>query len=68
MSCASRIIEKLGGTRKAAVILGKPPSTIQSWKNSGLIPARHQGEILRAARKADINIQPADFFEPLVAA
>lgn len=62
MSYATRIVEKLGGTRKAAALLGIPPSTVQSWKDAGLIPAKHQQAVLAAARAGGIDLAPADFF------
>ena len=64
MSYAERIVEKFGGTRPMAGLLGVPPSTVQSWKDAGVIPARRQGEVLDAARREDINLTHADFFEP----
>ena len=61
MGCAEAIIVKLGGTRKAARLLRKPHSTVQSWKKSGHIPAWHQNDVI--ARSGGL-ITPADFFEP----
>ena len=61
MSSASRIIEKFGGTRPAAQALGVPTSTVQSWKQSGVIPARRQPDVLKIARERNIPIEPADF-------
>ncbi|MFC0410999.1 carph-isopro domain-containing protein [Roseomonas elaeocarpi] len=62
MNPAALIVSKLGGTRKAAAILGRPPTTVQSWKNAGVIPARRQGDVIQKARAAGITIEPADFF------
>lgn len=62
MTSAARIIEKFGGTRPAAEALGVPPSTVQSWKQSGVIPARRQPDVLKAARERNIPVAPADFF------
>ncbi|WP_408868673.1 carph-isopro domain-containing protein [Asaia sp. VD9] len=59
MTIATDIITRLGGTRAAAKLLDKPPSTVQSWKGSGFIPARYQGEILEKARHAGIEINAA---------
>ncbi len=47
-----------------AGLLGVPPSTVQSWKDAGVIPARRQGEVLDAARREGIDLGHADFFEP----
>ncbi len=67
MNTAQAIIEKLGGTRKAAALIGVPPSTVQSWKEAGVIPARQQAGVLAAARGAQLPITPADFFAEQVA-
>jgi hypothetical protein len=56
MNSAEHIIERLGGTRKAAAITGVPPSTVQSWKTAGFIPARRQAEIIAAAKLHGINL------------
>ncbi len=66
MNIATRIISRFGGTRALARAIDKPPSTVQSWKDSGLIPAQHQAAVLDAAKRAAIGIAPEDFFEPQV--
>lgn len=63
MSYAARIIEKFGGTRAMANAMGLAPSTVQSWKNTGLIPAKHQQAILEKAQSLELQIAPADFFD-----
>jgi hypothetical protein len=64
MNIAIRIIDLLGGTRPAARALGRPASTVQSWKVRGLIPAQDQPKVLAAARALGVDLQPADFFPP----
>lgn len=65
MNNATRIIDDLfGGTRKAARAMNKKASTIQSWKKAGIIPAKHQPDVLAAGKAEGINISPSDFFEP----
>lgn len=68
MAYAESIIGKLGGTRKAASALNIPPTTVQSWKKKGLIPAQHQGKVLETARRLGIDLKPADFFDTGAAA
>lgn len=63
MSYAAKIIEKFDGTRAMAAALELPPSTVQSWKETGLIPAKHQQKVLDTAREKNIEIGPADFFD-----
>lgn len=42
---------------------GLHPSTIQSWKEAGRIPAKRQQLVLDKARARGIDLQPADFFD-----
>lgn len=63
MASAATIIDKFNGTRAMATALKLPPSTVQSWKVSGFIPARHQQAVLEAARAGGIDLTPSDFFE-----
>ena len=65
MKPAEQIIEKFGGISACAKILGhRNPTTVQGWKERGFIPARQQREVLEAARREGIDLDPADFFEP----
>ncbi len=64
MNQAERVIEKLGGAPNAARILGKPKSTVLSWKYAGMIPAWQQQPCLDAARREGLPLEPADFFDP----
>ena len=57
---ATDVIERIGGTRKAASLLGLPPSTVQSWKKAGFIPARRQAALMQAACAIGIELSPAD--------
>lgn len=58
---AAKIIEVFGGTRAAAAALKIAPSTVQSWKETGLIPAQRQAHVLQTARALRLKIKPADF-------
>lgn len=68
MAYATRIIEELGGTRAVAAHLNIAPSTVQSWKDAGVIPAKRQQAVLDMARALDKPITPADFFDAGAAA
>lgn len=63
MNSAQRVIEKFGGQKNLADLLGKTPSTIQYWAKAGIIPARWQGKILSIAREHGIELYPGDFVE-----
>jgi hypothetical protein len=64
MNVAKAIVEKFGGTRKMAERTSLPPSTIQSWKVTGLIPAHRQLEVMQHAKRLGIALKPEDFFPP----
>lgn len=63
MSYSRKIIQKFGGINPMARILDIPPSTVQGWKERGVIPARRQVEVIEAARREGIAVSPADFFD-----
>lgn len=63
MAYAETIIGKFGGTRPLATALRLPASTVQSWKDTGRIPAKHQQAVLDKARETSIDLTPADFFD-----
>lgn len=61
---AARIIDgKFGGVRKAARKGNWKPSTVQSWKDAGRIPAKRQPEVLAAGRDLPNPVTPDDFFD-----
>ena len=61
---AVSIIEKFGGIRPMARKTNTPPSTIQRWAESGVIPkAKTQARVLQAAQKHGIDLSVADFFD-----
>ena len=61
MTTAQHIINKFGGTRRAAALIGVPPSTVQSWKESGFVPARRQAHVLNVAAANGIALSASDF-------
>lgn len=62
MSYVDSIVEKFGGVRSMARAVGKPPSTVASWKERGAIPDGHKLHILEAAGRQQIHLTPEDFF------
>lgn len=60
---ACRIIQIFGGVRATARAMALPASTVQSWKDSGYVPAKHQGALLIAARELSLSLSPEDFFD-----
>lgn len=63
MTQAERIIERFGGTSALATALGFPKTTVQTWKDSGFIPAKHHQSVLEAGRALEEPLSPADFFD-----
>jgi DNA-binding transcriptional regulator YdaS (Cro superfamily) len=45
--------------------LGLPPSTVQSWKTAGQVPAGHQPAVLERAKALAIDVEPEDVIFPL---
>lgn len=48
-----------------AELLGEPPSTVQSWKLVGRIPAAKQPAVLRKARELGLPVTAEDVIFPL---
>lgn len=57
---AEAVVDRFGGTRAMADAMGLPPSTIQSWKSVGFIPAQHQQRVWLAARERGIKLTADD--------
>ena len=63
MSQAEIIIERFGGiTALSQALDHKFPSTVQGWRDRGIIPVRRQAELLRLAKTMGIDLSPEDFF------
>jgi hypothetical protein len=60
---APPIIQRFGGIRPMAQKLGVPVSTVQGWKERGAIPANRREEVLSAAERHGIALEPADLSE-----
>lgn len=65
MSEKLTLFDRFGGTRKMAERLDLAPSTVQSWKSEGHIPAKHQPMVLDKAREHGIEISAEDIIFPL---
>lgn len=61
MSYVDRIIDAFGGIRPMAAAIGKPPSTVQSWKVRRSIPDEHKKLVWEKAQSADVELSPSDF-------
>lgn len=59
---AQRIIDKFGGLAALARALGHAnPTTVQGWKERGVIPPKHHQAVWNAAKSAGIPIAITDF-------
>lgn len=72
MTVASDIIRKFGGAQAVAEACGVSFTAVYRWTyprdrggTGGVIPAKHQQALLRAAVTRGIKLKPADFFEPV---
>lgn len=65
MSYVPNIISKFGGVRPMARAIGKPVSTVQSWKDRGSIPDDSKVDVMRVAQSSGIEIGLVDFFPSL---
>ncbi len=67
---AETVIEKLGGAQAVAALCGLDVASVHKWKypkerggTGGIIPSRHQGALLAAARRLGIGLSAEDFFD-----
>lgn len=59
------LFTRLGGARALAGIIGEPPSTVQSWKAAGRIPAHQQPVVIERVRAAGHSITAEDVVWPM---
>lgn len=59
-----QVIERFGAGQLAKC-LGLPRSTVYSWRDAGIIPAKHHAQILAAAKEAGVELSPSDFIGAL---
>ena len=64
MNPARTAIDKLGGTRLVARLLKRPPTTVQTWKDTGVIPARTIPKVLALAREIGIEMTADELLPP----
>jgi hypothetical protein len=57
---AEGIIDRFGGIRPMATKLAVPVTTVQGWKKRGIIPQIRHADILAAAARENIAIDPAE--------
>lgn len=65
MSEPTDLFARLGGIRAMAELVGEAPSTVQSWKNAGRIPAQKQPTVIEKAAARDIVVTADDVVWPL---
>ena len=57
---AEGIIDRFGGIRPMATKLAVPVTTVQGWKKRGIIPQLRHADILAAAARENLVIDPAE--------
>lgn len=62
MSYVDTIVAAFGGQRRMAALLGRPVSTVQSWKARGSIPDASKPAVLNRARELGLDLRPEHFF------
>lgn len=65
MACEQNLFDRFGGVRPMAEVMLEPPSTVQSWKTNGRIPAAKQPAVLSKAEELGLNVHPIDIIFPL---
>ncbi len=65
MANQETLFDKFGGIRPMADLLGEPPSTVQSWKSVGRIPAGKQPLILAKAAQLGLPVTSTDVVFPM---
>lgn len=62
------IVGRFGGIAALAHAIGRPPSTVQGWKERGRIPVDHWPQILTAGATLDPPLRREEFAEHLALA
>lgn len=60
MDQIANVLARFGNVREAAEKIGRPPSVIQYWRATNRIPATAMRQVLEAAERHGIEIDPAE--------
>ncbi len=67
---AARVIEKCGGIKATAALVGRHRSVVNRWLRpkkkggtGGLVPSEHQQTLMGAAKEEGIDLAAEDFFD-----
>jgi len=60
-----QIISRFGSQQRVAELLGIWQTAVSGWVRRGAIPAKRQEQLLEIARRQGVDLNPADFFEPI---
>lgn len=70
MNIAQNVIAKAGGVAKVALICGRTTSWVYRWTyekkrggTGGVVPHEDAQSLLAAAKRGEVDLTPADFFE-----
>jgi hypothetical protein len=61
----TNLFDAFGGARAMAIDLNEPPTTVQSWKDAGQIPAKRQPKVYRRALERGLPVTAEDIIFPL---
>ena len=65
MDCERNLFDRFGGVRPMADAMLESPSTVQSWKTNGRIPATKQPDVLDRAAELGLDVHAMDVIFPL---
>ena len=70
LSPAARIIQKLGGIDATAAVIKRHRTVVNRWLLSkesggtgGVVPGKHQQQILDFGQREGVDLSPKDFFD-----
>jgi hypothetical protein len=61
------LFERFGGTTAVARALNLPVTTVHSWVRRGRIPGTYLGDLVLAARRAGVELDPLELIPPRAA-